>query len=260
MILAVSDLHLGYDEKCNRDDFARFLDLCNGIDIDHLVLLGDILDFWRRNNARIVMDGQNGKILSKLMNMSAREVHYVAGNHDYYMLKLCDRYGKNCPFTVTKNLRIEDNGSRFYFTHGYEFEVLINLEPISIESYEGFCEQMCFNNDTLGGYASSLWDLLKKCRPDRDLDKLTQPPAERENIDQVYYFVRSEGKRVLTGMAPDEKLVYGHTHRPFINPEGTVANTGSWVNELSREKSQNRYVRIENGRMDLRAFDIDDFP
>ena len=65
---------------------------------------------------------------------------------------------------------------------------------------------------------------------------------------------------MLLGMRPDEILVYGHTHRPFLNKEGAVVNTGCWVDELSREKDQNRYLRIEDGRMDLRAFDVDEFP
>lgn len=50
MITAVSDLHFGFD-KCNKDAFMRFVDTYDFTGTDHLVLLGDILDFWRRNNA-----------------------------------------------------------------------------------------------------------------------------------------------------------------------------------------------------------------
>jgi UDP-2,3-diacylglucosamine pyrophosphatase LpxH len=47
MIIVVSDIHLGYD-KSDKDVFNRFIDsklsLLN--DKDHLILLGDLLDFW----------------------------------------------------------------------------------------------------------------------------------------------------------------------------------------------------------------------
>lgn len=31
---------------------------------------------------------------------------------------------------------------------------------------------------------------------------------------------------MLLGMRPDEKLIFGYTHDPFINKEETTANTG----------------------------------
>ncbi|MGA2675793.1 MAG: hypothetical protein ACLQG5_02900 [Methanobacterium sp.] len=46
--------------------------------IDHLILLGDILDFWRCRSKRIITE--NEEILSKISNLT-NEVHYIAGNH-----------------------------------------------------------------------------------------------------------------------------------------------------------------------------------
>ncbi len=259
MIIALSDVHLGY-EKSNRDDFYRFLEACDSTDIEHLVLLGDILDFWRRNNARIVEDDVNALILNKLAGLKAKHVHYVVGNHDYYLLRLSDRYRQGYHFDISKSLRLEDAGGKFYFIHGYELEALCNLEPLSIEDYERFSEQMCFNEDIMGGFASQLWDLLQNHKLPWNLDMLKAPPQERVKIDRIYDLAISRGRYILLGMRPGEKLVYGHTHRPFISEDRMVANTGSWVDELSREKSQNRYIRIEGGRMSLRSFDVDPFP
>jgi UDP-2,3-diacylglucosamine pyrophosphatase LpxH len=131
MIIVVSDVHLGY-KNSNVKDFDRFLEKCKDIHIDHLVLLGDILDLWRKNNADIVKDEVNAGILLKLANLNTGHIHYVIGNHDHYMLKLYERYEHNFPFTVSRSLRLEDNGKKFYFIHGYELEVIANLEPFSI--------------------------------------------------------------------------------------------------------------------------------
>ncbi|RZN38387.1 MAG: hypothetical protein EFT35_04875 [Methanophagales archaeon ANME-1-THS] len=259
MIIAVSDVHLGY-EKSNREDFIRFLDTCNSADIHDLVLLGDILDFWRRNNAKVVTDEIHAEIVDKLGNLDVKHIHYVVGNHDYYLLRLSDRYEGNYPFTVSKFLRLEDRGSKFYFIHGYELEVLANLEPLSIETYEHFSEKMCFTKDVLGWFLSHLWELLERRGGIwRQTSMMKKPPHERTDIDKIYNLAISKGRYLLLGMKPNEKLVYGHTHRPFINKERTVANTGSWVAELSK-KSQNWYLMIADGQMELKAFDEKAFP
>jgi UDP-2,3-diacylglucosamine pyrophosphatase LpxH len=47
MIIVVSDVHLGYD-KSDKDNFNNFIDSDELIKLkpnDHLVLLGDVLDF-----------------------------------------------------------------------------------------------------------------------------------------------------------------------------------------------------------------------
>ena len=150
-----------------------------------------------------------------------------------------------------------------HFIHGYELEVLANLEPMSIEDYEKFSEKMCFVENMIGGLASRLWSLVEKESMEAQARKIRKSPNEREKIDKVYGIAVSEARYILLGMKPNEILVFGHTHRPFINKETTVANTGSWideVDELSREKSQNKYVKISDGRMELKTFDEKNFP
>ncbi|MBE0525038.1 MAG: metallophosphoesterase [Methanosarcinales archaeon] len=77
IIVVASDVHLGY-EKCNKADFLEFLDRCDSASIDHLFLLGDILDFWRRNNARAVLE--NNEIIEKIAELNVRNIHYIVGN------------------------------------------------------------------------------------------------------------------------------------------------------------------------------------
>ena len=45
--VVVSDVHLG-TKYSNRDKFTDFIETL-GNDVEHLVLLGDIFDFWRRD-------------------------------------------------------------------------------------------------------------------------------------------------------------------------------------------------------------------
>ena len=252
MILVVSDLHLGYD-KCNRDEFLNFLDYHRSAEIDHLVLLGDIFDFWRRNNARVVEE--NEEVMVKLNDLNAKNIHYVAGNHDYYILDLHKRYDLNYPAIVSKYLRLEDGGESFFFIHGYELEAILWEFPSSMDTYEKFSKEMCFNKDTSGGFLSKIWDLKnifgKKHRFIKDMDK---EPFKRETINKVDEFALSSGKYPLLGMKPDENLIFGHTHRPFMNKTKKVANTGSWIDKLPIKNHQNSYIEINNGQMELKFF------
>lgn len=265
MIIVASDMHLGYD-KCNREAFASFLNKCNSPNIDHLVLLGDLLDFWRRNNAEIVMDDTYGEIFNKLGNLAVKNIHYIVGNHDYYMLRLNERYEKEYstatvfPFKITHSLRLSDNGSMFYFIHGYELEVLLNLKPLDIEQYETFSDHMCFAGDATGALANYTWDVIKDLELLKRKFDLDKAPHKRENIDNIGKFAESKGAYMLLGMRPDEKLVYGHTHKPSINGDRTVANTGCWVNETANEQPQNTYVKISSGQMELKRFEEGNFP
>ena len=99
MIIVASDVHLGYD-KCNYEAFTSFLNKCNSSGIDHLVLLGDLLDFWRRNNAEIIMDEKYAEIFNLLDNLAIKDIHFIVGNHDYHMLSLNERYEKGYDTTV----------------------------------------------------------------------------------------------------------------------------------------------------------------
>lgn len=287
MIIAVSDVHLGYD-KCNYDAFCSFLDQCtkskSKIDkIDDLVLLGDILDFWRCNNGRIVMDKRSTELFNKLRDLKEPRIHYVVGNHDYYMLRLYERYENECqkeqyekgdnrivsplPFRVSRSLRLRDDAGTVYFMHGYQLDVLANLEPLDIESYEKLSDHMCFGFDVTSGIASYLWDIIHGRGIQKKFLDLEKEPHKREIvvngktikiIDEIKKLANSKGAYILLGMKPDDKFVFGHTHDPFM--DGTIANTGSWVNETSNEESQNTYVKISNGKMELKRFDEKNFP
>lgn len=81
MILVVSDVHLGYYASNSRS-FRDFLGgQCKSLGKnDTLVLLGDIFDFWRRNNVAVALE--NEIIFHSLENLDAK-IHYVVGNHDY---------------------------------------------------------------------------------------------------------------------------------------------------------------------------------
>ena len=69
-------------------------------------------------------------------------------------------------------------------------------------------------------------------------------------MDNLEAFACSKVRNIFLGLKHDKKLVFGHTHRPFIFED--TGNTGSWVKE---ECKHNTYIKIENGKMDLKKWE-----
>ena len=256
-IIAVSDVHLGYSDS-DHDAFSRFLDRIGMENVDHLVLLGDIFDFWRRTNSNVVKD--MSEIIEKLFTLRTKmQVHYLVGNHDYLVLKFAERFGKDYPFTVTKNLRLCDNRQGFYFTHGYDLDVIDNMEPFSVEEYEGFAEKMCYSPDSFGSVASFFWGIVEWMGLHLLFRRVNLKSFDQRGDDfaTLYSFTTSPGVNMFLGKDPGDYLVFGHTHRPFVHYKdkektvATVINTGSWIKGTP---NQNSYALIIDGKMSLEQF------
>ena len=78
------------------------------------------------------------------------------------------------------------------------------------------------------------------------LKALRQSPETRlkETLGEIETKVCRAPKR-------DEVLVFGHTHRSFVNKKENVVNTGSWV---SVSPIHNTFVELSPERISLRVF------
>lgn len=275
MIIVVSDIHMAErpDDHWVKADDARFLDFLDHIVLDqlssggHLVLLGDIVDLWRRDFVRALIESEPA--LSKLIEISRNAaVHYVAGNHDLHMIRMWELSNNHFPFEVTKTLRLEDDGTKLFLIHGYQLEVLANPYCKSMTAYETFAEGLCLAGDDTGNAADRLWQTFNVAKSAFDgikrlpldvtgaIKSMMQPPAIRMTgphnaRSMVEHLASSMARVVYLGMDPDEFLIFGHTHRPFCDPEKLVANTGSWNKEPCDHYS---FIEIDEGRVTLKKF------
>jgi UDP-2,3-diacylglucosamine pyrophosphatase LpxH len=240
VIVVASDQHLGYANS-NAATFSSFLDdLAGRSDVEAFVILGDWVDMWRRDVSGLFL--QFNDILEKVLLLNKRiKVYCVAGNHDFHLLKLTD---PGYPLTFTKDLTLQGNGVTYVLKHGWEFD-LDQREPIM--------ELLCYNfSDESGVVRSDVWDNLTRLGGDVDsfkelIDKhlgkdqyiqhLMSPPNARFSGD----YSDVEG-RAISSVQPGKILVFGHTHRPFVNKEMNVANSGSWVSD---EVVTNTYVELD---------------
>ena len=255
-IIVVSDVHLGID-KSNDEKFLEFLESLNFDEIDDFVLLGDIIDIWRRDMTNVVLESSRPLELLTELNKQIN-VHYIAGNHDFYFLRMKDVLEENFPFDVKKSKVIRSKNTDFYFTHGYQLEVLCNPYYKSLKTYEKFSEHLCLAGDDIGNAADALWKLYKSRkswlsnltkvpeRVDLALKSMLNPPkirlkGEHYVLSLIDKLAKSNVRHFLFGIKQEEFLIYGHTHKQHVDMENRVANPGCWGAEGSNEFT---YIKI----------------
>jgi UDP-2,3-diacylglucosamine pyrophosphatase LpxH len=218
-LIIVSDIHLGY-KNADKDSFNRFLDSLQS-DTETTVLLGDIVDMWRRDASGVFLE--NWDIVQKIISLKQKmRVHYVAGNHDYHVLHM---KGHSYPFSFTKNLKFTDGDHTYTICHGYEFDPQQKTALM-----EALCHIMYDKTEEL-----------------TDLFGVTQSPEKRLStiLGHVEHSASSTVKK-------REILVFGHTHHPFINKAENVVNTGCWVTD---SPIYDTFVELSGGKPRLFIFE-----
>ncbi len=262
--IAISDVHLGAEDS-NRDSFIQFIDNI-GDDVEHLVLLGDILEFWRKDPVRVLLE--NTDIIQKLMNLDPEiNVSYIVGNHDFHLI----RFPQSCVgtrFGLKRDLSLEYGGTRYRFIHGYQLE---NKKFGTLKAYETFADALCMAGDDVGDAADKIWkkigvresildmvgNLFGVGTPSSDtvpkatlswikerIDEIMLGPEEKDMEQYEKYALE-----LLNKEYSGEFLIYGHSHEPYVKTEKNLANTGSWM------KGSSDYLVIDEHGVTLESYD-----
>jgi UDP-2,3-diacylglucosamine pyrophosphatase LpxH len=240
---------LGY-ANADKTAFNAFLDTLNEeSDVTHMVLLGDVVDMWRRDASGVFLEHHD--TIAKILTLKSRgvQVFYVAGNHDYHVVNLVN---PAYPLEFRKELSLTDGPFNYRFVHGYQFDP---DQKIPLMAF--LCRVM---SDQGGALENNLWidfnsmnNILSKMEPSfikGDLATITKRlhrrPEDRlkASLDKVNLNARKEVKL-------GEVLIFGHTHAPFVDKAENVVNTGSWVKDAV---IHNTYVELSGGKPRLFVF------
>jgi UDP-2,3-diacylglucosamine pyrophosphatase LpxH len=274
MIVVVSDVHLGSDvgRKCKGtghacDDleldplFQAFMEYI-GKDYlqtkeDRLILLGDIFDFWRKDAAEVLIENQEA--VSKMKEIARRcVINYVVGNHDYSIRGMWRVAGtKNLFSTMEKSLHLDIDGKAFTFIHGHQLEVLANPYDKSQKVYDSISALLCSTAGVTGTAASALWSYINPSINGDYMRSMQMSTSERlkgkhNALDTVEKLAQSKSRSIYTGA--EGWLVYGHTHRGYVDEMSRTANSGSWGR--NGDDCGLDYMVIEDGRPKLCAYEI----
>lgn len=242
-VVVAGDVHLGSD-NADVAAFDAFLEDCyrDRASIDEIVLLGDLWDMVRRDPFGVAWE--TADTLERLKRLAAAvPVRYVLGNHDVYLQQLD---GSRYEVDFREEYAIEQAGTRIQFRHGNEFDAL--------------------QSNRLSRYLSGAGD-----RGDIDPTRGLKDPvvaSARDAVGRVKMQLRADGGSAPTRAysrrerraheflrtAAADKLVYGHTHAPYVHHDNLAANPGSWK---STAPVHNTYVEITGGELALYQYRSD---
>ncbi len=181
LIIAVSDLHLG-DSLSNEKGFTTFIKdylKPNQREVTHLVLLGDIIDLWKKNNNDVIQ--RSDQIFDTLASLDF-ELHYLVGNHDFAVSS--KHLGFREDITISKSLKLTDGNSKYRFIHGHQLNYWYALA-----FYEFFSDAMC--QVTPGEETAAVWE---------ELDSNEEIPASMvEKINSLSHETRKQIEDKLAG-------------------------------------------------------------
>ena len=250
MMIVVSDIHLGYTTQ--KHEFTSFLDHLDEKPVDRLVIVGDLLDMWRRDIAGVILENIDVFVKLEALQQRGVTIDIIAGNHDYHLKELRDRY----QFTFHPSGLQLPLGSRTYtFYHGYEFDgfqLWYWFEWLCLSTDEAGqrFEEFWRNLRMVAGFWRSLVNVLQKQRSRNIYEQIFRPPEQRLEYDAVR-------RAAFTKQAEQdiEYLIYGHTHEPFLSTTQRIANTGSWCHtDPVKCPHYNTFLEISEHEIELKKW------
>lgn len=242
-VVVAGDVHLGA-ETADADSFDAFLATLyrDRDELDEVVLLGDVWDLVRRDPFGVALE--TAGTLESLARLSqAVPVTYVLGNHDVHLQGLDDaRYD----LAFRDEYTFEQAGTRIHVRHGNDFDALQSNrlsrylsgpgDRGEIDPTRGLKDSVVARvRDAVGGLKRGFRSRL---RTDGGSPVPSYPRRERRAHEYL-------------ATIADDKLVYGHTHAPYVHHENLAANPGSWK---TTAPVSNTYVEVVDGRLALYEF------
>lgn len=240
VFVADSHFHLIPDDAERRrvDRFCQLLELSTRA--DHLVLLGDIFDFWF-DYPHFRLKGYE-TLLRALdrVRESGTTIHFVGGNHDIWATDYMHRrYG--CVPRGEADI-VEFGERRICLRHGdglFKLDWAYNAFRAMVRNPLGIFLAKSLHPEILYGLSS--WLSGRSRGATRDEAATIERRARR-------WLARHH-------TAPWDLVVVGHVHHPFVASEGpkTLATLAGWLDPLG-------YAVLRQGRFALLDFDRDPLP
>jgi UDP-2,3-diacylglucosamine hydrolase len=241
-VLFVADSHFHLDpdpaEQKRLDRFLALLELSHRA--DHLVLLGDIFDFWF-DYPHFRLKGYD-QLLNALdqVHAAGTHIHFIGGNHDIWAAGyLHQRYGSS-PTGDTEILTFGDR--RVLLSHGdglLKFDWAYNSFRAVVRTRAGIVLGKAFHPEII--YRLSIWLSGRSRAATRDeasrIERLAQQWLERQE-DPAW-----------------DIMVSGHVHHGFTceNQGRLFASLAGWFDPLG-------YALLQDGQFRLLEFDRDSLP
>ncbi len=234
-VFFISDVHLGLgDRQAEREKEDRLLSFLHGVlpQTEELCILGDLFDFWFEYKT-VIPKGFH-RTLTALQAFTDRgiPVHYVAGNHDFWMgdffsTELGVRlYLDPCELTL--------GGKKVYLHHG---------DGLATRDLGYRLIKPVLRN------RAAIW-AYRWLHPDlgvllaRGSSRTSRTYTSNKDFGEEEGLLDFATKRIAAG---SDIVVMGHRHRPHIEQigKGTYVNLGDWITYHTYGVLQNGTITLE---------------
>lgn len=233
----ISDAHLGLESRERETEKEnRLLHFLQHVKQQgsHLFIVGDLFDAWFEY--RTVIPKGYHRLFTALEDLTeaAVQVHYLAGNHDYWMGNFFHEYlGVNVyfePFTITidkKNFFLHHGDGFAGKDLGYRILKKILRNPLSIWLYS------LLHPDV------GIWIARMSSRKSRQHTSQKDYGTE----DRLEKFAAA---KIAEGV---HYVIMGHRHQPAVVPleNGMYVNLGDWISYFT-------YAEFKDGNLHLKTW------
>ncbi|HBO84448.1 MAG: hypothetical protein A2073_01840 [Deltaproteobacteria bacterium GWC2_42_11] len=228
----IADAHLKNPSDKNYKIILDFLE--NLKDIDLLVILGDLFDFW--NGCNKIAHEHHKPVLDKLLKIknSGAKIIYLEGNHDFFMGRFftealdADVHSDSTEITL--------DGKRIFMAHGD----MVNKKDYGYRILRGFLR-------------SWFMRLVFYIVPSIAVWKIANVMSKGSRTYLVNGF---EYEKIFTDYAAEkwkegyDAVILGHCHNPKIlkqdldGRERFYINPGDWINHFTYVVYENREFKL----------------
>jgi UDP-2,3-diacylglucosamine pyrophosphatase LpxH len=214
----ISDIHLGF-KGCSAD---LLLDFLHHVEMDHLFLVGDIIDVWSMKRSMYWPQAHNN-VLRTILGKAKRgtKVIFVPGNHDEVFREFDGAVFGNLEIHREYIHRGAD-GRRMLVLHGDEFDSVVKCSPWLAKLGSNIYDVLLAANPYIN-WVRRLFDL-----PHWSLSAYLKNKAKTA----VQYIGSFEDAVALAARKRGvDTVVCGHIHRAEMREiEGVLyCNDGDWV-------------------------------
>ena len=219
-VVVVSDIHLG-TFGAQAGDLADYL---NSIDIDILVLNGDIIDIWQFNK-RYFPNSHMAVIRAIFTKLSkGTKVHYITGNHDE-MLRKFNGFSLG-DFTIQNKIVLNLPTGKAWIFHGDVFDTSMKQSKWIVK---------------LGGFGYDLLirinSMVNWCSERMGRGRVSLSKKVKDSVKGVISYINNFEETVaeIAISKGYEYVICGHIHQPTIqemtSKDGRVLylNSGDWI-------------------------------
>ena len=229
----ISDLHLHESDPTLFNKFEIFLS-SKVYGFNNLYILGDLFETWIGDDDESKF---NKKVIEILKKVSAdgMKVFLMHGNRDFLI-------GESFCSTINAELLsdyhiYEDGDSKILLLHGDT----LCTDDSKYQEFRKLVRTESWKGDFL---SKSLKERIDIAYGLREMSN-----EETENKKNEIMDVNLESVRKISNKFNIEKMIHGHTHRPFIHQDENLLRVvlSDWENEVN-------YATVINGEISLETF------